>query len=78
MEPVTAGVLSLIPPMVAVMLALKTREVYSSLLAGIFSGALIYSIMSGSEPVVRPFEVSLEIMSSKFDLKPESTIPISG
>jgi len=48
MEPVTAGVLSLIPPMVAVMLALKTREVYSSLLAGIFSGALIYSIMSGS------------------------------
>lgn len=69
MEPVTAGVLSLIPPMVAVMLALKTREVYSSLLAGIFSGALIYSIMSGSEPVVRPFEVSLEIMSSKFDLK---------
>ena len=35
--------LSLLPPVVAIVLALLTKEVYSSLFAGIVIGALLYS-----------------------------------
>lgn len=38
-----ATILSLLPPIIAIMLALLTKEVYSSLFVGILSGALIYS-----------------------------------
>ena len=43
MEPISAGWLSLLPPLVAIILALTTKEVITSLLIGIFSGALIYA-----------------------------------
>ena len=38
-----ATILSLLPPIIAIALALLTKEVYSSLFVGILSGALIYS-----------------------------------
>ena len=38
-----ATVLSLLPPVIAIGLALFTKEVYTSLLAGIIAGALLYS-----------------------------------
>ena len=38
-----ATILSLLPPIIAIVLALLTKEVYSSLFVGILSGALIYS-----------------------------------
>ena len=38
-----ATILSLMPPIIAIVLALLTKEVYSSLFVGILSGALIYS-----------------------------------
>ena len=38
-----ATVLSLLPPVIAIGLALFTKEVYTSLLAGILTGALLYS-----------------------------------
>lgn len=38
-----AGFLSLLPPVVAIVLALITKEVYSSLFVGIITGALLYS-----------------------------------
>ena len=38
-----ANILSLLPPIIAIVLALLTKEVYSSLFVGILSGALIYS-----------------------------------
>ena len=44
MEVHTVGILSLIPPIIAIILALKTKEVISSLIIGILSGTLIYSI----------------------------------
>ncbi len=69
MEPQAAGFLSLLPPVLAVILALKTREVYSSLIFGILSGVLIYTFMSGGDFLIRPAEVSLEILTAKFDLK---------
>lgn len=43
MEAVSVGWLSLLPPLVAIVLALTTKEVITSLLIGILSGAIIYS-----------------------------------
>ena len=39
---------SLLPPVVAIALALKTKEVYSSLFIGIVLGALLYSMSMGT------------------------------
>ena len=39
---------SLLPPVVAIALALKTKEVYSSLFVGIVLGALLYSMSMGT------------------------------
>ena len=41
-ELISTGALSIIPPLLALGLALLTKEVYSSLLAGVFSGLIIY------------------------------------
>ena len=38
-----ATIFSLLPPVIAIGLALFTKEVYTSLLAGILAGALLYS-----------------------------------
>ena len=43
---------SLIPPVVAIVLALITKEVISSLIIGILSGTLIYSCIVGANPIV--------------------------
>ena len=42
-SPVYASPLALLPPVIAIALALITKEVYSSLMLGIFTGALLYS-----------------------------------
>ena len=47
MEPYYAGILSLLPPVIAITLALITKEVISSLLVGILTGTLIYSLNTG-------------------------------
>ena len=52
MEPYYAGALSILPPIIAVVLALITKEVFSSLLLGILTGSLIYTIGSGSDMVI--------------------------
>ena len=44
--PSYAGTLSLLPPIIAIILALITKEVYSSLFVGIVTGALLYSHFS--------------------------------
>ena len=45
MEPVHAGFLSLLPPIIALVLAFITKEVISSLLAGVLAGTIIYTAM---------------------------------
>ena len=45
MAPVDAGFLSLVPPLTALVLAFVTKEVISSLLLGVFSGTIIYTIL---------------------------------
>ena len=47
-ELIEAGWLSILPPLIAIVLALKTKEVYSSLFAGVLSGMLIYCFKTGS------------------------------
>ena len=44
MEPYAAEWWSIVPPIVAIGLALLTKEVFSSLLVGIFTGTLIYAV----------------------------------
>ena len=56
-----ATVWAILPPIIAIVLALLTKEVYSSLLIGVFSGALLYS---GFHPL-SAVEVTFDIMGSK-------------
>lgn len=41
-ELINTGILSIVPPVLALVLALVTKEVYSSLTIGVFTGMLIY------------------------------------
>lgn len=68
MEPVFVGWLSLLPPVIAIALALITKEVISSLLIGILSGALIYSFNTGLNPIVGTVETTFKLMASKVDI----------
>ena len=60
LELLRTGWVSILPPVIAIVLALVTREVYSSLFAGIFTGMLIYSFASGASvlaAVARTFDM---------------------
>ncbi|MBP5273471.1 MAG: Na+/H+ antiporter NhaC family protein [Abditibacteriota bacterium] len=61
---IETGWLSLLPPLIAITLALATKEVYSSLFAGVFSGMLIYSFSSGGT-VVSAASATFDMMSAK-------------
>lgn len=54
-----ATVLSLLPPVIAIALALLTKEVYSSLFVGILSGALIYANWNPWNMVLGTFDVMI-------------------
>ena len=43
LEAINAGILSIVPPVVAIVLALVTKEVVFSLVLGILSGTTIYA-----------------------------------
>ena len=47
LEMIDAGWLSILPPVVAITLALLTKEVYSSLFVGILTGMCVYSFSTG-------------------------------
>lgn len=64
MDPVQVGILSILPPVIAIALALITKEVISSILIGIFSGALIYSFNSGGG-IIKAVEVMFALMCEK-------------
>ncbi len=68
MDPIYVGWLSIIPPIIAIGLALITKEVISSLLIGILSGTLIYSIGTGANVIVGTVENTFSLMSSKIDV----------
>ena len=67
MTPYEAGWLSLLPPIIAISLALITKEVFSSLFIGILSGALIYTIGTGGSLLMGTVESSFSIITTKVD-----------
>ena len=67
MEPYAAQWLSILPPVVAIGLALITKEVFSSLLVGIFTGTLIYASGTGANIVMGTVETAFKLMVNKLD-----------
>jgi Na+/H+ antiporter NhaC len=63
-ENIEAGVLSVAPPVIAIALALITKEVIFSLLLGILSGTVIYSISAGLG-FVGVFTTGIDLMIAK-------------
>lgn len=53
----TESVWSVLPPVITIVLALATKEVYMSLLIGIFSGALLYAEFNVLNAIMAMFEV---------------------
>ncbi|HJA08547.1 MAG TPA: Na+/H+ antiporter NhaC family protein [Candidatus Mailhella merdigallinarum] len=69
MEPYYAGWLSILPPVIAITLALLTKEVLSSLLIGILSGTIIYALnVPGVSLLVGPIEIAFNVMVDKIDM----------
>ena len=68
MDAVYVGWLSILPPIIAIILALITKEVLFSLITGVLSGAFIYSIATGLNPAVGPVQVTFDIMIQKADM----------
>ena len=67
MESYAAGWLSILPPIVAIVLALVTKEVLSSLLIGILTGTLIYSIGTDANVVMGTLQTAFSTMGAKVD-----------
>lgn len=63
-----ATVLALLPPMIAILLALITKEVYSSLFIGILSGALLYSGGNLWGMVTGTFDVMIAKLSDSWNV----------
>ncbi|MBO7728572.1 MAG: Na+/H+ antiporter NhaC family protein [Oscillospiraceae bacterium] len=61
---IETGWLSILPPIIAIVLALLTKEVYSSLFIGLFSGMLIYSF-SGGGTIVSAVATTFDMMYAK-------------
>jgi len=59
---------SLLPPIIAIALALITKEVYSSLFIGILSGALIYSNFNVWGMVTSTFDVMISKLSDSWNV----------
>ena len=68
MDVVYAGWLSLLPPVLAIVLALITKEVISSLLVGILSGTIIYTAMAGLHPLIGPVDTLFDTALNSIDL----------
>lgn len=64
MEMIDVGWLSVIPPIIAITLALLTKEVISSLLVGIVSGTLIYAFHTGGG-IIAATSLTFELMGDK-------------
>ena len=56
----SATIWSILPPVIAIVLALITKEVYMSLLIGIFTGAILYQ-----PGIIEPINTTFQIMGDK-------------
>ena len=63
-----ATFIALIPPIIAIALALITKEVYSSLFIGILSGALLYSNFNVWGMVINTFDVMIAKLADPWNV----------
>ena len=61
-------VFSLLPPLVAIAFALKTKEVYLSLFIGIFTGALLYCGLNIPGAVLEIFNTMIEVLGKEWNV----------
>ena len=59
-----AGVWSLVPPVVAIVLALFTREIVLSLVAAIMSGAIVHVVLTDAS-IIEVFRLFVDLISKK-------------
>lgn len=64
LQMIQTGVFSIFPPIIAISLALITKEVYSSLFIGLFSGMLIYTL-SGGGTLLQTVSYTLDMAAYK-------------
>ena len=64
LEMLQTGVFSILPPLIAIVLALITKEVYSSLFIGVFTGMIIYCVFSGTS-LILAVQYVFDMMSYK-------------
>ena len=65
---IDAGAWSVVPPLLALALALITKEVYSSLTIGIFTGMVIYTFTAsgpGIDPLIQAFTMVPRMMGAQ-------------
>ena len=76
-ELISTGAWSIVPPLLALVLALVTKEVYSSLLAGVFSGLIIYEfVLEG--PGVSQFVTAFTLLPSRGEGREISAAILQG
>ena len=63
-EMIETGVLSILPPLVAIILALITKEVYSSLFIGVILGVLIFTF-AGGHSLASALTTTFDMISSR-------------
>ena len=61
---IETGWISILPPLLAIVLALITKEVYSSLFLGVLSGMTIY-VVNAHEPFIAAFAHLFDMMAQK-------------
>ena len=61
---IETGFVSIFPPLIAIVLALITKEVYSALFLGVLSGMLIY-VIAAHEPLIAVFSHLFDMMAEK-------------
>ena len=61
---IETGFVSILPPLIAIVLALITKEVYSALFLGVLSGMFIY-VIAAHEPLIAVFSHLFDMMAEK-------------
>ncbi|MDE6214759.1 MAG: Na+/H+ antiporter NhaC family protein, partial [Lachnospiraceae bacterium] len=64
LEMIEAGWLSLLPPLIAITLALISKEVYSSLFLGVLTGMLVYCVSTGGN-VLQAVTYAFDMIAAK-------------
>ena len=75
LEMIDVGLLSIVPPLVAIILALLTKEVFSSLFVGVFSGMLIYCYFAEIS-LLLSLQYVIEMMANKLAENAVMIVPL--